>query len=238
MPDSVLFASASSERIEFNMGTLVGTGAYTIAAVIKHTTVSAFTGYCGWHAGNFVHRAAIGVDASGNVQLVSDGGNTFDTGDPITTGNGWVIVAVTKASGSVVPRVHIYRSPTWRHAAMGSAVGNAAAATGFIISGTDPAEDYHNGNVLIAAAWDSALADLAVEGLSGGYLGWVEAAPKEGIRVNALTGLASFVAGGTMSETGHTGGTVDTGDIPSWWSDDLARPTYYSKFPLFTGARS
>ena len=131
MPDSVLFAKASSERIEFNKGNLVGTGAYSFACVFKLTTITADTGLVSLHSGGGVPRVSMDLDSSGNVTLNTDGSGTFDVGDPVTTGNGWVIVGISKGAGSVTPRVHIYRQPTWRHAAMGGAVANSGAGTGW-----------------------------------------------------------------------------------------------------------
>jgi hypothetical protein len=220
MADSVLFNPASSERIECNMGGWAGTGAFTMACVFKHTT-GTDQGICGGHSGAFNIGLAMNMDSSGNVTLESNAGGTFDTGSPITTANDWVILAIRKASGSSTPNIHIYRDPSWRDAAMGSAVANSTSMTGFVIGALDPGESYINGNILIAAVWDSDIGSTAVHNLTGGYQAWIDAAPKEGIRVNAVTGLASFAAGGTMSETGHTGGTVDTGDIPTWWNDTL-----------------
>ena len=102
----------------------------------------------------------------------------------------------------------------------------------------DPSQAYFDGNILIFAAWDRAIADAEFNALAEGYAAWIEARPAEGVRVNALTGLASFVSGGTMSETGNTGGTVDTGDVPSWWNDDAVRPTVQGRKILFSGRQS
>lgn len=229
--DSVLFAKASSERIEFGLGTIVGTGAITMAVIVKHTTITTDMGYCGLHSGAFSFKSSIRCDSGGNVIYETDVGGRFDTGSPLTTGNGWVLVAVGKNAGSSIPRVHILRYPTWRHANMDSALADATVATGFIVGAQDPGEGYLDGNVLIAGVWDSNLGDGGVETLALGPDHWKTA--KEVIRVNAVTGLASSSFSGTMSESGHTGGTIDTDDVPSWWQD--VPPTIVSKVPLFVG---
>jgi len=221
MADSVLFTPASSGRIECNKGGWSGTGAITLAAVMKHTT-GTDQGVCGLHSGAFNLGACISMDSSGNVTFESNVGGTFDVGDAITTANGWVIVAISRAAGSSIPRVHIYRDPTWRHADMGGAVGDATSTTGFVIGALDPGEAFLNGNVLIAAGWDSALSDGAIVNLKDGYQAWIDAAPVELIRCNAASGLVSTATGGSMSETGRTNTSVATGDVPSWWSDTLS----------------
>jgi len=234
MADSVLFTPGSSGRIECNKGTWTGTGALTMAVVFKHTT-GADQSVCGLHSGAFTPRVSMNMDSAGNVTYESDAGGTFDVGDAITTANGWVILAITKASGSAVPRVHIFRSPTWRHADLAGAIGNPSASTGFTIGSMDPGEVFLDGNILIAGGWDSALVDGTVESLANGYAAWIAASPKELIRCNAISGLVSTATGGTMSETGRTNTSVDTGDVPSWWDDAVTTPTYVSHFPLFTG---
>jgi len=76
------------------------------------------------------------------------------------------------------------------------------------------------GNILIAAVWDSDLGDgIASLSLETGLSAWVAAAPDEGWRFDKTSTITPFV--GTSTQGASTGATLDSGDAPAGWSDDL-----------------
>lgn len=88
----------------------------------------------------------------------------------VTTGEN-LLVAITKATGSVLPRAHMYKFATgaWTHGDCASNIGDAATATALCIGAFANAgsSDHLDGELHACAAWNKlAMSDLEVERLA------------------------------------------------------------------------
>jgi len=161
-----------------------------------------------------------------NLLVLGDGTNFPASSFATTIANGWVLVAVTKAAGTVIPRYHKYNYGTqvWDHANAGASVGNLPALTSYIVGLSGQGFQPWPGDVLIEGVWDSVLSDVTLETLPVRLLNWIAASPKEARRYDTAGTITPFV--GTSSQTASVGGTLDAGDAPSGWDDSLAPIPY------------
>ena len=230
-PDSVRF-DGTDDKMVFGIGNAdIPAGPITIAMVIKDNSftltnydallVAEDGGTTRWWTtylfgdtdGHFVLGTTAGDDSSASVVSLQTLGLTGQ----------WVIVVVTKANGAVAPRYHRY-DPTngWGHqnSAGTLADGTTPPSTAKIQLGLDslfgsPADV----NMLIFGIKDAVMSDGEIEALSNGYQAWIDAGFIEGVRLDAVSGLDSYVSGGAMALESVTGAVVDAGDAPFWWDD-------------------
>lgn len=234
MADSVLF-DGSDDDLLFDIGNAdIPFGPVTVAMVMKDNS---FT------EGNF--DALLVTEDSGastrywNTYMYGFGSNVFMASDGSTDVTGpaavdigtlgltgqWVILVVTKATGTAAPRFHRYDGTNgWDHQDAGSNLTNGTTppSTGKLRVGRDgvfgsPADI----NMLIFGIKDAVMSDVEIEALSAGHQAWVDAGFVEGVRLDAVSGLTSFAASGAMTLDSVTGAVVDSGDAPSWWDDTV-----------------
>jgi hypothetical protein len=126
---------------------------------------------------------------------------------------------VTKATGTVAPRLHLYNygTQTWTHANSASTAADGAGPASNIRIGHFNSSSYWQGNILIAGVWDTVLTDTQIEALITGHQAWIDAAPKEAFRLDKLSGIVSMAPSGTSTEVSRVGTTVDIGDAPAGW---------------------
>jgi hypothetical protein len=229
MADSLLFAGGTDRR-QFDQGTVVGTGAVSVAAIVKRTGAdgggSTYSWFCRFQntgADSFPLGLLDPALAGTNLVITTWDGATEVQADPTITTvlNEWYLVGVSKASGTATPRYHIYRYSTaqWEHGNFGGSIGNYAAPDQGIVWGLEGGEGLV-GNLLIGAIWDSNVADGTFETLAFNMPAWVTAAPKEGYRFDRTSAITPFVGTGTQSANGSE--TLDVGDAPAGWSDTAA----------------
>ena len=221
MPDSVLF-DGSTSRIVLGKGAVVG-AARTVAVVCKYvaTTPDIMT-LVGHDAAQNRFGAWIGGTRAANWDGTQDDDAPSGSLAAIDT---WQILVYTRSTGQ--GRHHRYNGTAWRHDD-----GAAAASTDWSIAstlmlgreGSGIGGEYWNGNLLIFGWKNADTTDLGVEVLANGYQAWKDFGFVEGVRLDALSGLSTFVAGGTMAESSRVGTTLDTGDVPAWWNDTLGPP--------------
>jgi hypothetical protein len=218
--DSLLFAGGGNER-GFTPGSFVGTGAFSVAVVVKRT---------GWDGGTFAYTIrwnlpagsdplGIGMADIGAGQLCVYDGTNERFADPTIPLNQdeWYLIGISKAAGTVTPRYHVYRYSTseWEHGNFGGTIANFGAPT-TIVWAQDSGQSWV-GNMLIGAVWDSDLADATFETLELDKASWYTAAPDEAYRFDTAGTITPFV--GTGSQNTSNGATLDTGDAPAGWSD-------------------
>src|SRR3954469_11693724 len=108
------FAHASGEFINLGGGNIgaVRNGAFTLGGWVKPTSIAANRVFIALHTGPAANNPTNTLAA-----LASDGGGTLaryaaEPQSPANVGltaNDWQFVAVTKASGAVVPRLHRWK---------------------------------------------------------------------------------------------------------------------------------
>jgi hypothetical protein len=227
MADSVLY-DGTDDTITVSIGQTGFTGALTIAFIVKQTADTA--SFRTLYTGGFTPDYAFRHNGTGMLDIWVGSAVAAPTAT-WQVGGGWMLGAVTKATGAATPRFHtyIYDTTTWLHENAGSAsAGFSAPATSNKI-GSATGGEYWNGNILIAGIWNSVLSDANIETLITGKPAWSTLSPIEAWRLDATSGIASFASGGTSTESSRVGTTLDTGDVPAGWTDSASlTPPYVS----------
>ena len=235
MSDSLLFdgdGGATGDCRAFSAGSLAASGALSLAFVVK--PVGAFSGFdflVNWNPDGSFNPSA-GITLNGGVLTAWDGSSPDRTGPTLVTDEWWLI-GYSKATGTVTPRYHTYRYSTTTHAHGNFSGTNANWTALSTIRLMHAAGEAFPGNLLIGAGWDSELSDAAFEALAvGGLQAWENAAPDEGWRFDTTGTITPFA--GTSTQTDSQNETLDVGDAPAGWSDELSafQAWVLSKSPL------
>ena len=116
-------------------------------------------------------------DNSGGLALRS-GSSTVVSGAPIVPPTDkWLLLAVTKASGTATPNFYMYRFDTaaWTTDSSGNTIGDRTAASATLDIGSLGAASYWDGLIEIAAMWHNvALTQQQLEGLLYGPRAWYD----------------------------------------------------------------
>jgi hypothetical protein len=222
------FASASSERIVFalgNLGFVFGPG--TIAAIVRFATNTGnFQMVVSIGAGGGTTSYELAIDSSMQVQLAMANSNTGAAG-ALVVGE-WYLIASTKATGTVQPRMHVYRysTDTWTHTNGATALANSglpatSGAFGIRVWNTTLPM---NGDIAVAGVWDVVLTDAQTESLPFDLPAWYQVQPRGLWLLDqaAVTMPVNDVSGGGANESSRTGTTVSVNSVPVWTPGGVA----------------
>lgn len=231
MPDSLLF-DAVDDKVVFSPGTIVGTTAWTAAAIIKRTSdTAAYADIIGWNADDKTPLGLMNVTPA-TLTYYNESGIVLSSTATVTAADSWLLIAYSRPDGSAAPgRFHRYKysTTTWIHENGDSnPVGELPTCTSIKIAASGIPGNFFNGNILIVGWWESELSDGTIETLNTGLRAWIDAAPAELWRLNNLGAIASLT--GTSTESSRTGTTIDAGAAPNGWADDPVRVDY-GQFP-------
>ena len=190
---SVLF-DGIDDRIITSVGGANITGNFMAAAIIKRNAMGGnreviISASTTWY---------FSLDNNSQIELVGDSITTSPGGMLVTPSDGWVLIVVTKAAGTIKPRFHKYSYATgiWTHAdAVSTLTDWGVDAVSALSHGRRDASQYaFNGNILISGMWGTDFSDSAVEALQlqNGLQEWVEANPIEGWRFDKNSGIEAF----------------------------------------------
>ncbi len=162
------FTAASSEKITCSLGAtnfVMGPG--TVAAVFKTPATlvlgnlfsSGATGAVSW---------AMAIDTAGKPRLATNNTNVTAGATALAVSK-WYLVAMSKATGTVTPRIHIYdyAAVTWVHENAGGTLADSSTpitrcAIGVGASG---AAGFWDGDIAAVAIWNVVLTDTQAEAL-------------------------------------------------------------------------
>lgn len=140
----------------------------TIACYVRRTqTESSEQWIANYSSANTLTGAKLGmepgVDGNNPRGWTTNTHATFN----LAPGDGWAIVAMTKATGVVTPRAHGYIGGSWQHADTDATAGDAPTTTatvrfGVIVHGLG----WTPFDIAAAAMWDVVLSDAQIEELS------------------------------------------------------------------------
>jgi hypothetical protein len=161
------------------------------------------------------------------------------------TADGWVIIVVTKASGTAAPRVHkrVLSSATTSRANTGTAVANFAfAGTDTIVFGKDEFVNKYTMRLATAGFWNVAMSDAQVDALwtnlrTSDWYGHAAGAPVALWDFNQ-TGNGTPVQdlmGGGANQTTIAGTSVVSGDDPPGWVFGTGGPADMTAKPALPG---
>lgn len=210
------FTRASSDGITTSIGRLsFNFGPGTAAAIAKKSSDSAL-------------MTLISLGSGDDVQWYVSGGNTIGLwngsalAEAVTyqASDGWCLVAVTKDTGTVAPRMHkyVYSTNTWTHTNSASTLANSGTpGTGGYI-GQKNGGDNFDGDINIAAVWDTAMTDIQVEALAYDLISWFAAQPRALwlLDQSSTSMKVNDLSGGGANQSAISGTAVSTASVPVW----------------------
>lgn len=210
------FDWTASEKVACSLGSVGVFGPGTAAAIIKIDDLTATKVMLG--AGTADPNSwAFYVDTDESINFWNGSGAATTGASAVTTGN-WYLVALTKASGSVAARFHIYNYSTraWSHADA-AAIANSGTPATTIWVGGDVGGGVNNcfgGDMQVAGYWNTALTDDQVEALANDTLAWARAKPTAWWTLSqpVVTDALVDVSGGGANESSRTGTLVSVGN--------------------------
>jgi len=210
--------NGTSDHISLSLGRLnfvFGPG--TLAAVIQvgsNATDNDF--FC---IGSGVDIAFFIPSANTFLSVFLGTGGT-DAAIPVTPADGWVLVAVTKATGTVAPRFYKYRYDTgaWT-IANGGTLANSPTPDVSAEFGQDVGGGSNfNGQLEIVGAWDSVLSDTQIQALPYRIKPWLTQVNPRGLwtfEEAVAVPVIDWTAGGA-NQSAISGTSLYTGAVPPW----------------------
>lgn len=235
------FTSASSESITLSLGSLgFAFGPGTVIALVNFATLGAAneTVFSAGAANAQSYMLQV-LAPTPNVALRLDGNERHSTTTSLSTST-WYLIGATKATGTATPRIHIYActGATWAHENASSSIANSSTPATRAQLGVTPAgAAYMNGNVQLAAVWDSVLDDTAMETLVS-LTAIIDASPV-GLwildQASTATAVTDYTGNGA-DQSAISGTSVTTDTIPNF---DMSYPatsqTLYPDADVDTG---
>jgi hypothetical protein len=141
--------------------------------------------------------------------------------------SGWLLTAITKASGSATPRWHqySYTSTTWTHVNATNNVSDSTISVAIdnIGLGYLDNDEVLNGNLAVIGAWNAVLSDGDLETMPCALSAWVDLTPAALWPFNqaSTSDPVLDVTGNGADQTSITGTSVVNGDDPPCFSFSL-----------------
>jgi hypothetical protein len=223
---------AQNQYVQWAIGSAglatVAQGAFTVVGVAKIVTLGD-TGalFDLSNAGN--SRALFRHTDAGAMNYLRGSFDSPGDGPDWDDGDGWVLVAWTKAAGPPGPakavRYHkcVLSSDTWTHQDSAGTVDNDDNTCTFASTRANNDGDLvFRGRIAAIAVFDSVLNDTAVEALRDSFVDWLTAGPIDAWRFNqaATTDPIDDQTAGGADQTTLVGSTVVNGDDPPGFSFD------------------
>lgn len=198
-------------------------GAFTLVYLVK--LASAHSG--GLYSGTQVGTRRLGMNPFNDSNIyVNITGSGFQSFSYSTFTNEWAVVGVTKTSGSVALRYHIYEydTATWTHATItgqGTLANGSGTVDSILVGSFDPGQ-FLNGNLAAIGLWTgTALADATFEAGSGfqtALLNWFNATPSVLWRFNQASTAdpVNDLMGSGANQSALTGTTVSVDEPPGF----------------------
>ena len=249
------FTRGSGDWIKTNLGNTPSFGPATCAALVKKSSDT--TNY------EIIILASDNADPDNWIFYIGLGGDNklglfngfVDLESPFTVlaSEGWVMVAVTKATGTVAPRFHKYvlNTGVWTHQDCASTGANSGTMFTANTIGASNAHDatvgVFDGHILAVGVWNVVLNDAALEAISPAIYtnfdaliaGWLATAtaPRVLNRLDQASVSTSITddTGGGSGQNSRNGTTVVTNDDPTFGSGTaftLPSPMFQSRRPM------
>lgn len=169
------------DRVDDNITTGLGSlgfafGPGTIAAIVRRASDSGVAETI-FKAGVSAVSAQYLLSLSSTGRLQLQVGSTVQSlsGFNVLTADGWVLIAASKASGTVAARLHkyVFNTATWTHDnAANTAANSGVAATSARIGSTQSPAVFFGGDIGILGVANTVLNDSAIEALTSGEAAW------------------------------------------------------------------
>jgi hypothetical protein len=223
------------------------TGAWSMALLVKRAAAT-----LQWQAQIGHHNSAgayqCGFEISGqpstqdHVLAAFNAATTAYGVTRVQSSDGWVVIGVSKASGTTTARAHVFKAGAWTHENVSTSFANAATQAGGSIRLGELADvDDANEWLAFDAGWAADIGDAGFNALTTNLSinDWTgHATPPQYVHkhnqstasedILDLMGnghVATGTISGTTDATGIAGTTMDTSDDPPGWSYGVADNT-------------
>lgn len=232
---SRLFGGSTSE-VAWSIGSVVGTGAWTFAMVVKFNAGVSWQGLLNLESSG-THRVGTERHGTGGdfATITGGGANTKQSGLSISSSDGWMLLAAARAAGNnKLARFTKYPiGGTASHADAPSPGQDNQAASNTIIFGNTENADFFAGRCAAVAVWDTALNDAQMESLVTTFTraNWLSLSPH--FLADELDAFATDYAG-TSTRSALTDTSDDADDPTGWasWAGAAASSLVYKPRPL------
>lgn len=226
------FTAASSEKIVLAIGGLgFAFGPGTMAAIVRLDSYTS-DGRIIFHMGvDAVNRATFYVMITTgilNLNVAAAGSSTESYGVTGLSLNTWYFVAVSKATGTVTPRFHIYNfaTNTWIHEnGTQTCINSGVPVTSNFIGQTPTPGKFYDGDIAVEAVWDIVLTDAQIESLPFNLQAWYAPVAPRGMWIldqQAVGQKVRDITGAHADESSITGTAVSTNSVPIWLPGSVA----------------
>lgn len=199
------------------MGFAFGPG--TMAFLIRRNNQSVSQRVCNFGANTGTARFGIRFNSTNDFSCQM--GATLQIGPFTVTETTWVLVAITKATGTVAIRYHkyVFATNTWTHTD-GAAVADSTAPTGTASKiGALVTSEFFNGDILCGGLYNVALTDAQIESLPFSLQAWWAAASPRALWLldHATVGQTlTDITGAGANQNAIVGTAVATNHPPIW----------------------
>lgn len=141
--------------------------------------------------------------------------------DTCLSTDGWLLVAATKATGSVPVRFHRYEyaTSTWQHAdGLTNFANSSTPITSCTIGATFSPSNFLAGDIAVAGGWNVVLTDAQIEALAKDLPAW-DAVDVKGLWALDQSETSQSIrdlSGNGANQTAITGTTVGASDVPDF----------------------
>ncbi|UWZ37486.1 hypothetical protein Drose_04175 [Dactylosporangium roseum] len=213
-----------SGYVTTGIGTLVGipAGAFSLWAICRVTSDNTYRILFSLETSAGSSRLSLWLSNTNTVQL-SVAASDKDTGVPASSSDGWMLVGVSKESGSSIPRghKHVYSTNTWTHA---DAAAASSGDSGDLTAGRvqigrwQTSTERWPGEILLCGAVKRALTDAEWEQLPYTLPGALGVTPDALwlLDQHATTQNVIDLTGGGANQTALTGTSTGTSSVPVW----------------------
>lgn len=209
-----------NDEVTWSLGSVVGTGAWTFAVIVKFDAAVAWQGLVNLEQTPATHRVGIErYNTGGDLAAMTGGGaNTQPSGLLISSTDGWMVLSAARAAGNVTVRFtkHPIAGASPTQSTSGATQDNPLAANEILFGNTAGA-DWFKGRLAAVAIWDTNLSDAQMLSLGSSLsrANWLSLTPK--FLVDEMDAFATDYAG-TSTRTGLVD-TTDDADDPAGWAN-------------------
>lgn len=140
----------------------------------------------------------------------------------VKVADGWVLIATSKDTGTVKPRMHkyVYTTGVWSHEDAAATAANITSTGGNALIGSGAASNFWwPGDIALVAVWDIVLTDVQVETLPLRLKPWFDVKQPRGLWLlnQATTSIPVLdLTDGKANQTAIAGTSISSGSFPNW----------------------
>lgn len=212
--------NGTTDLIRFSIGGLSSVGAAnTFVAIVQRGSDTTTDTMIGLHNSLGDRKQAMLIRGFDTLELVNETTGGSDSTFTVLSADGWVLLAVGKGTGTVVPRMHkyVFSTNTWTHENGDTPIADGfnAGASGFVESSNGGVDLWH-GEIAALGVFGQNLSDAKIESLPFSFATWLAYAPL-GMWVFDQSAVSQAIldqTGRGANETTRSGTSVSSVSVP------------------------